>query len=329
MLKNINDLPQEIIRQWINQQNSKVCKLWRTFWFSKATSICFKYNDIDLSTNIANKFRYLTALKLYYNASIDWSIKSLLSLKIVTLIEHNFTRSSNLQHLTNLTSLSLQKNKKITSLKNLTNIIHLNLQNDKGIKDIGIDNLIKLSLDGSSLITNEILMRLTKLQRLTLTRIVLDAQTIISDRSIIHLMNLTHLHIEDSDIITDVSIKKLTNLTNIRIYRLQNVTFASLSLLTNLTTMHLSAQWLIACDFSNLTNLEKLHLYNVTGVLGVMLTHLTKLETLKLVNMNFIENEDIYKLTNLKTMSILHCAMLEKYKIKEKFLDQISFEEIY
>src|SRR5688500_10796174 len=130
-------LPYEIICQWLDQHNSGVCKLWRQMWYNKPISIKFKNcaYDVSRSNDCLSKFQHLAALRLGKGTVVDWSSESLTKLKTLIVDANNFVSNNKIRHLTNLTTLSLNNNKKITSINQFANIVELSLYNNKIIRN--------------------------------------------------------------------------------------------------------------------------------------------------------------------------------------------------
>jgi len=205
----INTLPCEIIGYWVNKENSKVCKLWRTIWCMKPIAIVSSNQRNQCPLTIVLIFENIWRLDLRI-IPINFPIKKLTTLKVLSIYDNSISNRS-FGCLTNITKLNLIRNKRINSFKNLTNLTSLNLFKDK-------------------IITDKVLKKISNISELTLH------ETAITDSSLIYHTNIKRLTLLESPSVTDKSIKKLINLEYIN-FCSTNITFRSLKHLTNLTKM--------------------------------------------------------------------------------------------
>jgi len=300
----INKLPNEIINQWVNKYNSKVCHLWHSIWCTRPMIIKLLRGNKQIICPLdilSSKLKNLVKLDLSSSFAINGSIGSLVRLKEINLCCNLNVTDKILKHLTNITSLSLKFNNTITdsSLKYLTNIT---------------------KLFSNELITDNSLKYLTKINDLTL-----HDNKLISDESISCLTNITRLSIIGCELVTDMSVKKLINMTNIYLNNNNNITCASLKYLTNLKKMRFDDHKMDDKNLSKLTSLKSLQLDYGPNILGKSIRCLTRLEFLSL-NMNGdIMTEDILKLTNLRKLYLENCYQIEKDKIKLPRLTRLLY----
>lgn len=283
-----NHISDDILSYWINKDNTTVCKRWYLIWCKKIKSIAL-YNIFELRVFHSSNFQNLTKLAMYRNTYVDFSIHLSSTLKKLILTSNIHITNENLAFLTNLKSLSLRDNTKITCIKHLTNLCKLKLEDNK-IEDLQLQYLTNI----------------TKL----------DANYLITDHSLIHLTKLEYLSLKPTKFITDKSIVKLTNLRHLAFNYNSgscNVTYQSLKLLTNLTSLKLSDNIIDDNQLINFTNLKTLNLYCINNVVtGISIERLINLQFLCLHRNNHIMFANIYKLTNLTELEIRNCRNLNE-----------------
>ena len=192
----------------------------------------------------------------------------------------------------------------LTGLEYATNLTSLNLYFNQRISDIsalsGLSNLRTLILTATSISDFSVLSGLTNLEYLYLTG------TNISDLSVLSgLTNLEYLYLAGTNI-SDLSV--LSGLSNLRTLILTATSISDFSVLpglTNLRSLDLGHTSILDISvLSNLTSLERLYL-NHTSISDIsVLSNLTSLERLYLNHTSISDISVLSNLTNLKTLNL-------------------------
>ncbi|MBA3236732.1 MAG: hypothetical protein H0T62_00075 [Parachlamydiaceae bacterium] len=203
---------------------------------------------------------------------------------------------------TNVTSLNLQSNKKITKgISHFKKLIYL---------DLSADFNLNLSHDfvGSPLVQSNEIANLTNLITLKLF-----CNGVIDDSGVYNLINLTELNLEGNEQITDEGIRNLTKLKSLNLcaHRLNHfenynikITDAAFSNFTNLNYLNLKCNRSI----SNLSIIKNICLTNLNLAGNKKITN-EGIEKLNLIDLdlsgNFtITNDAVVKLTNLVYLNL-------------------------
>jgi Leucine-rich repeat (LRR) protein len=232
--------------------------------------------------------------------------------------------------MTNLTSLNLSYNEKITidALTSLFRLTSLNLSYEKIITNDGLSSLFRLTslnLSCNKNITNDGLTPLFRLTSLNLSRnkkITIDA--------LLSLSHLTILDLSYNKKITSIDLMKLSGLKDLSLKenKIADEDPSQITILTNLTRLDFSGSrgrgtalehfpcltdlelrrtGAINAELSKLTLLKKLVVPGDTSVSDRDLTTLTNLEILDIGgNKSRITSKSVSKLTNLRFLNCSH-----------------------
>lgn len=243
-----------------------------------------KYGELiisDLSVQTLTNLRVLSVSQ-HYNRISDESLKRLTNLDTLRLTHIGFSHlkigDAVINSLTGLRSLSLVKMRNLTNaaLINLTNLTSLVIDSNDRISQIShLTGLLSLSLTSHNISDNEF-QTLTKLHYLSMTGLsdliinalsletnTLDLSTSpnVHDFSLERLTNLTTLHVNNE--ITDHVISKLTHLQVLQLRGNEKVTNAGIRNLYHLTRLVIN-QNITPDGILKLTSLKELDLESET-----------------------------------------------------------------
>lgn len=244
-------------------------------------------NSIPFDTNldILCQKKFANCIKL--NTKIIYNIYFLTNLTSLTVEKY----SPDINKLTNLTYLDLNKNNNICSISNLTNLQYLYAGPNNIIQnDIEkLSKLTHLNISNNDKITN--ICHLTALQHLEIAGIDFKNRNML-----VSLTNLTHLNI--GDIRENFEICHLTNITYLDISS-SCIKQQQIDIMTQLTGLKLSNNFCIR-DVGNLIKLKYLDISKVNHVIQ-NINSLSNLRYLNALGNKYIK--DISGLTKLKYLN--------------------------
>jgi hypothetical protein len=215
------------------------------------------HNEHNLTNDILKLYPHITKIFLSYFLN---DISNIINLQVLC-IEHTTIDNSQINLLTNLTSLSIMFGNKITNIKSLTNLTELYISTNDKITDINhLKNLHTLGM-GNYLSAPCYCAPMCG----------------ITNNGLSSLTNLTHLDIYNNSRITDINC-----LTNLRILNATGdcgVEDNGIKKLTNLVVLHADSNEKIT-NVNHLINLKILHAEHTCGISNDGISSLTNLTEL-------------------------------------------------
>lgn len=314
------DIWKIIIRYFFEKENAKVnytkesisrrcfqklCCVSR-FWSKMIHNFVVEWfkDDCKFSNWVLGHFPDLLTLDLERENIEDKGLEKLTNLTSLNLAHNSRITNAALTKLSNLKSLNLCTNIKITNeaLKKLPNLTHLDLTYNEVISNAGILHLTtSLSiLNLNANISGYCLTSFTNLTDLSLQR------NWAIDEDLLKLSKLKRLSLSYTNI-SDNCLMSLTQLTGLQLRSNSFLTSECLKPLRNLSFLALHETYFSRLDMSNLTNLTELSISDCLILRNNDLMHLTKLKILDLGLGTLISNEGINYLTQLNQLKISTC----------------------
>jgi hypothetical protein len=279
---------------------------------SALSEINLEHLDMEGCKGI-KRIGHMTKLKvLNFTKNVKITDSELKNLDLIELTA-DFTKITDISHMTKLRSLSIRHTNVTSSGIRSFNLVDLDISGVSGITDINhMVNLKSLTIVNGSGLTQDGIKNITNLTYLDMSR----SNT---PYDLNHLKKLIRLEAADTEI-SDRDIKSLTQLEVLSVGRCEHI--RDLSSLVNLIELGADETNLTNQGLQNLTKITYLELDNVSGVTD--LNHMILLKVLSIRENSGVTNEGIKnliltELTASKNSNIQMTVVLEN--MFAKFLD--------